>query len=213
MRVLKVIFICMAFYLMNPGSSTAQTEWISGPYPIPNAPSFGAPYKLHASGWFGCHGWQYWSTDPYPYYTFSNNCYTIRLESFLDLNYLHLQVLTPWEAEVQIGPMFVFEPTVFHAKVIMTDLTFGGAITSTTSYVVGPRPIIRTLSTTNCDLVFSWPSYTNLHYSVQCSTQLTATSWKCLPAFSNRPGDPSFISHQTTMTNTPRMFYRVVSAP
>ena len=200
-------------FLFTVGVDNSEGQWDTECHPIPSSPNWFSPYTLHASGYFFCSGWEYWSTDPYPYYTFSSNCYTIRLESYLDLNYYHLQVLTPWEMDVQIGARSGFYPEVFRARVIMKDLTYGGSVTSITEYIVGPRPRIFLSTSSDTNIVINWGSYTNLRYSMQYSTQLTANSWKYIPSFSNVSGASSSMQYQTPISNAPLRIYRLISTP
>ena len=214
MKIMKYsIAGIFGIFLITMGVDNSAGQWSTECHPIPNAPNWFSPYMLHASGYFFCAGWQYWSTDPYPYYTYSNNCYTIRLESYLDLNYAHAQVLTPWEMDVQIGARSGFYPEVFRAQVIMKDLTYGGSVTTTTAYIVGPQPTIFPSISSDANIVIRWGSYTNLRYSVQYSTQLTANSWKYIPAFSNVSADSSSMQYQAPISNAPLRIYRLISAP
>ena len=207
------IYGILGMILLTFSAENSAGQWINECYPAPQNPTGFTTFTICASGSFGTSGWQLWTTaEIAPYHTLSNNHLTIRLECYRDPQYAHLQVITPWSAEI---PIFGgLRPGGYRANVILTDLNQGTSATATTAFVVGPLPSINSLTSSDTTLVLRWLSHTTLLYSVQYTTQQTAYSWKYIPSFSNVPGSPSLqMEYHAPVVDAPLRVYRLISTP
>ena len=176
-------------------------------HPIPQNPAMFSPFVIRASGEFGASNWQFWPNSDF--LTISNNLLTISLVCY-QVGDIGAAVMTPWQGDIPIDGLL---PGGYRANVILTDRDAGTSETSTTAFVVGPLPTINSVIPSDTNIVFRWTSHTTLLYSVQYSTQLTASSWKYIPSFSNVPGTSSSMQYQAPLSNGPLRIFRLISTP
>ena len=176
-------------------------------HPIPQNPAMFSPFVIRASGEFGASNWQFWPNSDF--LTISNNLLTISLVCY-QVGDIGAAVMTPWQGDIPIDGLL---PGGYRANVILTDRDAGTSETSTTAFVVGPLPTINSVIPSDTNIVFRWTSHTTLLYSVQYSTQLTASSWKYIPSFSNVPGTSSSMQYQAPLSNGPLRIFRHISTP
>lgn len=202
-RVLGVIFLTI-------GVEYSAGQSIHECHSIPQNPAVFTTFAIRASGEFGTSNWQFWPSRIEDVLSISNNHMTIRLVCY-KVGDGGATVMTPWQVDIPIyGGL---RPGGYRANVILTDRDSGTAETSTTSFVVGPLPSINSVIPSDTNMVFRWTSHTTLLYSVQYSTQLTASSWKYIPSFSNVPGTSSSMQYQAPLSNGPLRIFRLISTP